>query len=72
MRIAAIETVCVVIYLVEIALRFMARDSTAAFFRDGIHGGLAPDAQAEEPAQQQWGGSGESVGPRRHADGSQL
>jgi voltage-gated sodium channel len=33
--IAAIETVCVVIYLVEIALRFKARDSTAAFFRDG-------------------------------------
>lgn len=33
--IAAIETICVVIYLVEIVLRFMARDSTAAFFRDG-------------------------------------
>jgi len=33
--IARIETVCVVIYLVEIALRFKARDSTAAFFRDG-------------------------------------
>jgi voltage-gated sodium channel len=33
--IAAIEGVCVVIYLVEIALRFKARDSTAAFFRDG-------------------------------------
>ena len=33
--IAAIEMVCVVIYLVEIVLRFMARDSTSAFFRDG-------------------------------------
>jgi voltage-gated sodium channel len=33
--IAAIETVCVVIYLVEIALRFKARDSTAAYLRDG-------------------------------------
>lgn len=32
--IAAIERVCVVIYLVEIVLRFQARDSTAAFFRD--------------------------------------
>ncbi|MCG3121762.1 MAG: hypothetical protein GIKADHBN_00133 [Phycisphaerales bacterium] len=32
--IAGIETVCVVIYVVEIALRFAARDSTAAFFRD--------------------------------------
>lgn len=33
--IAAIETICIVIYLVEILLRFAARDSTAAFFRDG-------------------------------------
>lgn len=33
--IAAIETVCVGIYLVEIVLRFLARDSTSAFFRDG-------------------------------------
>lgn len=33
--IAAIETVCVGIYLVEIVLRFLARNSTAAFFRDG-------------------------------------
>ncbi len=33
--IAAIETVCVGIYLVEIVLRFRARDSTAVFFRDG-------------------------------------
>ncbi len=33
--IAGIETVCVVIYLAEIVLRFMARDSTAAFLRDG-------------------------------------
>lgn len=33
--IAAIETVCVVIYLVEIVLRFLARDSTTAFCRDG-------------------------------------
>lgn len=33
--IAAIETVCVIIYMAEIALRFTARDSTAAFFRDG-------------------------------------
>lgn len=32
--IAGIETVCVVIYVVEIALRFAGRDSTAAFFRD--------------------------------------
>lgn len=32
--IAAIELACVVIYLVEIVLRFMARDSTSAFFRD--------------------------------------
>ncbi|MBL8762856.1 MAG: ion transporter [Phycisphaerae bacterium] len=33
--IAAIETACVGVYLVEIALRFIARDSTPAFFRDG-------------------------------------
>lgn len=33
--IAGIEWVCVVIYVVEIALRFKARDSTSAFFRDG-------------------------------------
>jgi len=33
--IAAVETICVGIYLVEIVLRFIARDSTAAFFRDG-------------------------------------
>ncbi len=33
--IAAIETVCVLIYLVEIVLRFVARDSTSAFLRDG-------------------------------------
>jgi len=33
--IAAIETVCVFIYLVELALRFLVRDSTTAFFRDG-------------------------------------
>lgn len=33
--IAALEAVCVVIYLVEIVLRFIARESTAAFFRDG-------------------------------------
>lgn len=33
--IAGIETACIVIYLVEIALRFKARDSTVAFFRDG-------------------------------------
>lgn len=33
--IAALEWVCVAIYLVELALRFRARDSTAAFFRDG-------------------------------------
>lgn len=32
--IAGIETVCVGIYLVEIVLRFLARDSTPAFFRD--------------------------------------
>jgi voltage-gated sodium channel len=33
--IAVIETVCVAIYFVEIVLRFLARDSTKAFFRDG-------------------------------------
>lgn len=33
--IAAIETICVGIFLVEIILRFMARESAAAFFRDG-------------------------------------
>lgn len=33
--IAGIETVCVGIYLVEIVLRFLARDSTRAFLRDG-------------------------------------
>lgn len=33
--IAVIETVCVAIYVVEIVLRFLARDSTPAFFRDG-------------------------------------
>lgn len=33
--IAVIETACVVIYLVEIVLRFLARESTTAFCRDG-------------------------------------
>jgi voltage-gated sodium channel len=33
--IASIEAVCVLIYVVEIVLRFIARESTAAFFRDG-------------------------------------
>ncbi|MFN0133947.1 MAG: ion transporter [Phycisphaerales bacterium] len=33
--IAGIEATCVVIYLVEIVLRFLARDSTRHFFRDG-------------------------------------
>lgn len=33
--IAALEAVCVIIYLVEIVLRFIARESNAAFFRDG-------------------------------------
>ena len=33
--IAAIEVVCVIIYIVEIILRFIARDSTTAFFSDG-------------------------------------
>lgn len=33
--IAIIESICIVIYLIEIALRFAARDSMAAFFRDG-------------------------------------
>jgi voltage-gated sodium channel len=33
--IAGVEAVCVVIYLVEVVLRFKARDSTAAFVRDG-------------------------------------
>jgi len=32
---AAIETVCVGIYFVEIVLRFLARDSTRSFLRDG-------------------------------------
>ncbi len=33
--IAGIETACVVIYIVEIVLRFLARDSTKTFLRDG-------------------------------------
>lgn len=33
--IVVIENVCVGIYLVEIALRFMVRESTSTFFRDG-------------------------------------
>lgn len=33
--ISVVETICVVIYAVEIALRFRARESTAAYFRDG-------------------------------------
>jgi voltage-gated sodium channel len=33
--ITVIETVCLVIYIVEIALRFSARDSAVSFFRDG-------------------------------------
>lgn len=33
--IAGFETVCVGIYIVEIVLRFLARDSTRAFLRDG-------------------------------------
>lgn len=33
--IATIETICVGIFVVEIILRFIARDSTAAFFRNG-------------------------------------
>lgn len=33
--IAAAEWVCVAVYFVEIALRFHARESTSAFFRDG-------------------------------------
>jgi voltage-gated sodium channel len=33
--IAVSENVCVAIYLVELALRFVARKSTGAFFRDG-------------------------------------
>ena len=33
--IEVIETVCVLIYLVEIVLRFQARESTSAFLRDG-------------------------------------
>ena len=33
--IGLIETLCIGIFLVEIVLRFLARDSTAAFFRDG-------------------------------------
>jgi voltage-gated sodium channel len=32
---ATLETVCVGVYMIEIALRFAARDSTGAFFRDG-------------------------------------
>ena len=33
--IAGIETACIVIYVAEIVLRFVARDSTRAFLRDG-------------------------------------
>jgi len=33
--IGAIETICIGIFVVEIALRFLARDSAAAFFRNG-------------------------------------
>jgi len=33
--IAAIETICVGIFVVEIVLRFLARESTATFFRNG-------------------------------------
>jgi voltage-gated sodium channel len=33
--IARIESICVVIYFVEIVLRFIGRESTSAFFRDG-------------------------------------
>jgi voltage-gated sodium channel len=33
--IARIESICVVIYLVEIVLRFIGRQSTSSFFRDG-------------------------------------
>jgi voltage-gated sodium channel len=32
---AGVEAACVAIFVVEILLRFIARDSTAAFFRDG-------------------------------------
>lgn len=33
--IAAVEMVCIAIYVAEISLRFLARESTRAFFRDG-------------------------------------
>ena len=33
--IAVVETVCVAIYFVEIVMRFLARESTGSFFRDG-------------------------------------
>ena len=33
--ISGIEIACLVVYIVEIALRFTARDSTAAYFKDG-------------------------------------
>ena len=33
--IATIETICVLIYMVELVLRFIARDSTKQFFTDG-------------------------------------
>ncbi|MDZ4830356.1 MAG: ion transporter [Phycisphaerae bacterium] len=33
--VAALETICVAVFVVEIALRFQARDSAAAFFRNG-------------------------------------
>lgn len=33
--IGAVETACIVIYLIEIVLRFAARESAAAYFRDG-------------------------------------
>jgi len=33
--IEAIETICIGIFVIEIVLRFLARDSTASFFRNG-------------------------------------
>jgi voltage-gated sodium channel len=33
--IAVVETICIAVYIAEIVMRFMARDSTAAYFRDG-------------------------------------
>ena len=53
-----LEAVCVGIYIVEIAMRFVARDSSAEFFRNGwnlfdlviVVSALIPAARAAAPA----------------------